>query len=467
MAEPFIRREVRELPPGDETLQAYARAVAVMKEREPTDPRSWSYQAAMHGSTVTPPHNLWNGCKHASWFFLAWHRMYVYFFEQIVREIVVETGGPEDWALPYWNYCKGGENATLPEAFRNPDDENGAPNPLYVEEREKGINSGQKKLSNLAISPTKALERPQFIGKAEFGGGIAPAQPQFAKFTGRIEQTPHNDVHNELGGWMQDPFTAAQDPIFWLHHTNIDRLWVEWNATPGHLDPQEAQWMGQKFEFFNAEGQLTGLACAQVVDTVEDLDYRYDPEPAAQAAPAPLSPPPPSQPKVVGANAEGVTLVGDSTGVTVGIDPRASDDVLAATGESDPRRLYVNIEEIEGEVNPGSVYAVYVNLPADAGESTREAHYVGNVSFFGIERAPKPSDDEHGHSLNLSYEIGEQLRKLNDGKDWGGEQIKLSFEPLGLEPAEGVSGEAAVAELAEQPAEDPPVQIGRVSLVVE
>jgi tyrosinase len=466
MSKPFIRREVRELPPGDETLEAYARAVKAMKDRKPTDPRSWTYQAAMHGTKTRPQLDLWNGCKHYSWFFLAWHRMYVYFFERIVREAVIETGGPKDWALPYWNYCKGGVNATLPDAFRNPADAHGNPNPLYVKEREEGINSGKRKLSAKTISPVKALARPGFIGKAEFGGGRAPSEPQFSEFTGRVEQTPHNDVHNELGGWMRNPLTAAQDPIFWLHHTNIDRLWVEWSSVPTHLDPQEAQWLGQGFEFFNPEKQLKTLTCAQVVDTVKHLHYRYEPEPAAKAAPRSLPTPTPPQPKVVGASTEGMTLVGGEKGLTVGIDPRAGNDLLAATGSEDPRRLFLNIEEIEGEVNPGSVYAVYVNLPADADEATREAHYVGNISFFGIERDPEPSDDEHGHNLNISFEIGEQLRELNDGKDWSGEEVALTFEPLGLEPVDPAEAESLAAEVASKP-EDPPVRVGRVSLTVE
>src|SRR4051794_24702155 len=96
---PFIRREVRSLPLGDETLQAYAKAVELMQERPEDDPTSWSYQAAIHGSEAEPALALWNQCKHGTWYFVAWHRMYLYYFEQIVRAAVRETGGPEDWAI--------------------------------------------------------------------------------------------------------------------------------------------------------------------------------------------------------------------------------------------------------------------------------------------------------------------------------------------------------------------------------
>ncbi len=46
----------------------------------------------------------------------------------------------------------------------------------------------------------------------------------------------HNLVHNAVGGHghMSDIATSAFDPIFWLHHTNIDRLFAMWQA----INPQ-------------------------------------------------------------------------------------------------------------------------------------------------------------------------------------------------------------------------------------
>jgi hypothetical protein len=73
--------------------------VSVMKSRPLTDPTSWLYQANMRGTTATPPMGaLWNQCQHGSFFFLSWHRMYVYYFERIVRKACGSTG----FALPYY-----------------------------------------------------------------------------------------------------------------------------------------------------------------------------------------------------------------------------------------------------------------------------------------------------------------------------------------------------------------------------
>jgi tyrosinase len=469
----YVRREVRSLGPGDETLPAYARAVAAMKELEPTNPLSWAYQAAIHGSHVEPPEALWNQCKHGSWFFPPWHRMYLYYFEQIVRDAVIATGGPEDWALPYWNYGLNGENASIPDAFREPTDAEGNENPLYVEARRPGINEGGI-IPPAMTTDAFALSRPNYTGAAEFGGGEAPSEPQFWNLTGRLEQTPHNDIHNAVGGeegWMADPATAAQDPIFWLHHANIDRIWAEWNAA-GHVDPEAAQWTGQGFELFDAQGQMTTLVCSEVEETTA-LEYTYDtlpveeggggeggepPEPPARAE-AVMASQNPSDHKVVGATTEALTLVGNSEQVPVSIDERAKEEVAAATSESDPRRLFLNLEDIKGETNPGSVYGIYVNLPPDADAETLARHHVGNLSFFGIERAKTPRDDEHSHGLRVSVEVGEKLREI--GVD-PGEKVDVTLRPLSLLPGPGMAENA----IAAPSGEDPPVKIGRVSLTV-
>lgn len=45
---------------------------------------------------------------------------------------------------------------------------------------------------------------------------------------------------------MGDPVTAALDPIFWLHHANIDRLWEVWlGDNAEHVNPTDAKWPGQ------------------------------------------------------------------------------------------------------------------------------------------------------------------------------------------------------------------------------
>ena len=80
-----VRREVRSLGPGDQTLAHYADAVAEMQSRPEDDETSWTYQASIHGTEVANPLSPWNQCTHNTWLFDSWHRIFVYYFEEIFR----------------------------------------------------------------------------------------------------------------------------------------------------------------------------------------------------------------------------------------------------------------------------------------------------------------------------------------------------------------------------------------------
>ena len=100
---------------------------------------------------------------------------------------------------------------------------------------------------------------------------------------GAIEAAPHNLVHKTIGlqGDMGSPTTAARDPIFWLHHANIDRLWVKWtDPARGRIPPVDDDvWMTTKFTFVDEDGNEQTMSGAEVLDTQFQLGYRYDDDP--------------------------------------------------------------------------------------------------------------------------------------------------------------------------------------------
>jgi tyrosinase len=487
-----IRREVRSLGPDDPTLTYYADAVARMQSRsERDDPTSWGYQAAVHGTRASNPLKEWNQCTHFTWYFVSWHRAFLYYFEEIVRAAIGEIHGAaaaEGWALPYWNYCRGGEFTRIPDAFLEPHRKDGSPNPLFITQRDPAMNAGGT-LPDELVSSDWALERPNFIGRAEFGGKKEKVT-QFGEPTsgGVLEGTPHGSVHNGVGGkdgWMKDIKAAAKDPIFWLHHANIDRIWAQWiSLGEGREDPQTPIWLEQIFEFHDAGGNVVARSGIEVADTTA-LDYEYDSVdgiPTAAGAPeagvteaetavtvaAPAAGQAgegggsaPIQPKIVGASEAKVTLEGEPAAIPVEIDERAREEVREASTVEDPRRLYLNIENIEGDVNPGLSYGIYVNLPKGADAATKRKHHVGNVSLFGIEHAASPLKDEPAHSVATSVEVGPLLRALGGGEQFDEEGINVTFLPLRPLPPEGREDEFAA------PEEAPPVHIGRVSLAVD
>lgn len=40
----------------------------------------------------------------------------------------------------------------------------------------------------------------------------------------------HGGGHYSIGSTLQDLFSSSQDPAFFLHHSQIDRLWAMWQA---------------------------------------------------------------------------------------------------------------------------------------------------------------------------------------------------------------------------------------------
>src|SRR4051812_16866705 len=167
MTERYVRPDVRAIeravtgPAWDERMLAYARAVEVMRARGPEDPTSWIAQATLHRER-----------PRGTWLFLPWLRMYVWFLERIMRAIVVETGGPDGWALPVWRYADG--DATLPADFRAPALPDGAANPLHRPDAQRapGMNAGAP-LPAAVTSPARALAARTF--SPGFGG--VPAGP--------------------------------------------------------------------------------------------------------------------------------------------------------------------------------------------------------------------------------------------------------------------------------------------------
>ena len=154
---PRTRRDVWKLGnEWDESLLWYARAVKELRRRPFADMTSWRYLAAIHGVSE----QLWrhNGylasgetlpnttafqrqdkdqCQHHTWYFLPWHRGYLRAFEKIVAAAIAKLGGPNDWALPYWNYndAQNPNRLKLPPAFGSTAWPDRGTNPLFVAAR--------------------------------------------------------------------------------------------------------------------------------------------------------------------------------------------------------------------------------------------------------------------------------------------------------------------------------------------
>jgi tyrosinase len=297
-----------------------------MMARPIAEPTSWRFYAAIHGidphlwrqlahlsssdklPSQTLSNTFWKQCQHGSWYFLPWHRGYLLAFEANIRATVVQLGGPSDWALPYWNYFKPGQ-AALPAEFATPTWPDPGQNPLYVAQRYGPQNDGNVVVPLDEVN-LEALKDPDFTGVGSGGGpgfgGVDTGFSHQGQVHGAIESQPHDVVHGLVGGsdpnnptlpgLMSDPDTAALDPIFWLHHGNIDRLWASWiQGPPANADPTVSNWLegptaiGQRgFSMPMPDGTTLTYTPQQFVD-VAALGYGYDDLTPTGMAAAPVS----------------------------------------------------------------------------------------------------------------------------------------------------------------------------------
>ena len=88
------------------------------------------------------------------------------------------------------------------------------------------------------------------------------------------EPERHNRVHNWVGGSMLTE-ASPNDPVFWLVHANLDRIWANWETQHGYLYPENGAADGE-----NLYDQMPyfGVTPASVLNHY-DLGYRYDTEP--------------------------------------------------------------------------------------------------------------------------------------------------------------------------------------------
>ena len=476
----YVRQDIDQLisiGAWDPYSLGYARAVGAMQELsedDPRDPRGWTFQAYMHGFPpgVADPDPLWGACQHGSWYSLPWHRMLVYMFERIVRAFVIATGGPLDWALPFWNWTA---NPSLPLAFRQETLPDGADNPLYVGDHRNpnpfpGMNGG-------AALPPDVIETDYAMSFQCFGGG--------SEFGG-FEDLQHDHVHDLVGGpssvddcgqgWMSDPSCAALDPIFWLHHSNIDRLWVAW-MTQGGQNPTDLAWTAQEFSFYDSGGQRYSGACGDVVSTLP-LGYTYSYPSIAAQPPEVLGLAPPVRPRRRAAAPE-PAAVGHSSNAELGasrepvalgarpawIDlPLGEEAALAVGTLGEPRgsrrSLYLTLEHVELDAHPGVVYAVYLNKPLDLRDAEARTYRAGMLSLFGLMHSHGTGHEGH-RAPTSAYDVTSVVAFLRSRGDWDPTRVRVTFEPLGLEPEDGGSAYDAVTDYLP---DEPKVRVGRVCL---
>ncbi|MEZ2354101.1 tyrosinase family protein [Caballeronia sp. RCC_10] len=355
-----------------------------------TKPTSWAYWVNVHA----------NYCPHTAPFFFTWHRGYLYYFEQQLRAV----SGDMNLTLPYWDYYS---YPSIPSDFLD----SATGNPLYVAGR---VNSNVR--SALTMAPFSTTMN-------NFQRGTSNS------YEVSFESAPHNPIHNIIGGWMAD-LQSPTDPIFYLHHANVDRLFDAWAglARTNYPAPSNSYWSGT----FTYASALTIAKSKTYQPSL--LGYQYDNQnlPAAlppsaergkiirvQAQLSPIRGRPSigkfsnTAPRQITANRRSIGGVADvklnessvsalvslmapditALQNTVAGIPLGGASTLSSPQAATPQFKFVNIVFDAVAVTSlgksgGYFYNVYVNLPATGdADASSASQFVGTVGPFEISAA--------------------------------------------------------------------------------
>jgi tyrosinase len=428
------------------------------------DPMSLGYQSQVHGTYAFDPQSwpsykmrrvLWQECAHSQWFFLPWHRAYLVEFEEIVRAHISALSGPADaWALPYWNtsdWEADHQRLGLPLPLRGenlPDDvdvpgvtadaDGNRPNPLFNPTRRRSLEPPPDASVSWADA-TDCLQRAHFANEDDkdtvhisFGGGVLDDPTNQAAFhgdageTGQLDARPHGTVHTHVGGTMSAFEAAGLDPVFWMHHCNVDRLWETYAHDLQHGYPFQdgsgvgtkahRSWTTRRFRFIQPSGSVRTWKAPQVLD-IGALGYTYD----TTAAP-PLPPPPQPLPgSEIGPF--GIAPGGDLAEPIAAAGPvtlaEAQDVAVSADSNLDvgvdgfPKDAHwlLRFEGIRAALPALTSYDVYLGLTPGADADPHDAeHYAGVLSLFGVAEASRDDGTSSGSGQRRRIDVTAQVR---------------------------------------------------------
>lgn len=375
-------------------IEALNKALTIMRSKDCNDPTSWYYQGAIHWIPDTIKDNQlcasyhtklelkdgWDNCTHTHTSvdeinFLVWHRLYIWHFEKIVRKL----SGKKDFALPYWPYENIGDSVslTLPKMFRD------STSSLWEANRIDSLNLGFP----ISGEMLRALDVTNLMQYTDY--------ELFAK---NIDVAPHGAIHDYVGhgnesnygkyhfknqitgtetldglmGWVP---TAAFDPIFWVHHSNIDRIWQKWTNSPYGENVTLKQLKDNPFNyvFFDENGQKVVYTPEQIMTIIYDMDYDFDDckvEPNTNVKWYP-----------------GRDQHEFFKEVSVGrdIEGQVTDSIVVPNIDSSwvhSTRVMVQFEVSFSDI-PGGSYEIYLNHDNEKPFSTGGGDFVGFMTFFG------------------------------------------------------------------------------------
>jgi tyrosinase len=282
------RLEINDFVKNDKFFSLFVQALTTMQKDNQADVPSFFSVGKVHGlpyktwdgavgSHPWNPNTTWGGyCTHGSVLFPTWHRPYMILYEQIIQSYAKQIAATysvdrNDWVQaanelrhPFWDWASNSvppdEVVALPQvqitgpagtkitvdnplyqytfhpidpSFPNPyslwqttlrqpttEDESAQDD---VDQLKAVLGSAQSDITSSTYNMlTRVTDWPGFSNHTPGDGGS----------TSNSLEAIHDGIHVDVGGagQMGDPAVAAYDPIFYLHHCNVDRMLQLWSA---------------------------------------------------------------------------------------------------------------------------------------------------------------------------------------------------------------------------------------------
>lgn len=389
-----IRKNQSSLTPSERA--AFVAAVKTLKANGDYDVFVAQHRSAFLAGPNDP--------AHGGPAFLPWHREYLRRFELALQQIDPSV------SLPYWDWTV---DRTSTASIWNFDfmGGNGTGGSRQVASGPFAFSTGEWTLAVLDPGDTRPFLTRAFgaMGSLPTLEGVndakdvvpydsAPwnsASNMNTSFRNRLEGVIHNPGHMWVGGSMM-AMSSPNDPVFWLHHCNIDRLWAEWqseNATEDYLPPSgtpdvvAGHGLDDPMPPWDNEG--TPPTPRSVLDH-HSLGYTYDNEPGFPET-VPLTIDAPATPASIAPSGE--VDVFSFVVITPGsytIETEGSTDVVTALYGPNDMSAFVAEDDDSGATQNSRIVR---NLAAGT-YYTRVRHYsnasVGNYSISVRRSAAQP-----------------------------------------------------------------------------
>ncbi|MFL6858351.1 MAG: tyrosinase family protein [Allosphingosinicella sp.] len=205
-----VRKDVADL--SDAEIATLKTAFEGMMGRDPSQPDSYFTIAGYHWFPAIDINPRFH-CLHHENRFLPWHRFHLLRLEDALRSVP----GCADVTLPYWDIS----SLEVPSLFSQP------PFDKYV--AQANIGHGYDPLTTSRFDAGTIIDQFRATRIPE-ATQDALRLPKWEDFN-RAYWGVHDNGHNSIGATMRNQDISSFDPIFWFFHCNLDRVWLQWQAS--------------------------------------------------------------------------------------------------------------------------------------------------------------------------------------------------------------------------------------------